>query len=96
LESLGFYDPRKKILKIKEERLKYWLSKGAQASATVKNLLITKGVMTGKKAKKGGRRKPESPKEEKISDKKSAQGGSQPKADQPLVGGKISGGESIG
>ena len=66
LESLGFYDPKKKVLKINEERIKYWLSKGAQASATVKNLLINKGVMTGKKAKKGGRRKAD----EKTTDKK--------------------------
>lgn len=68
LESLGFYDPKKKVLKMNEERIKYWLSKGAQASATVKNLLISKGVMAGKKAKKGGRRKAE--------DNKSTQGGS--------------------
>ncbi|MFH1366850.1 MAG: 30S ribosomal protein S16 [Patescibacteria group bacterium] len=70
LESLGFYDPKKKVLKMNEERIKYWLSKGAQASGTVKNLLISKGVMTGKKAKKGGRRKAEEKKNEAASDKK--------------------------
>ena len=59
LESLGFYDPRKKVLKINEERIKYWLSKGAQASGTVHNMLVTKGLIKGKKIKKGGNKKQE-------------------------------------
>jgi len=59
LESLGFYDPRKKVLKLKEERIKYWLSKGAKTSGTVHNLLVNKGLIKGKKVKKGGRRKEE-------------------------------------
>lgn len=57
LESLGFYDPRKKVLKLKEERIKYWLGKGAKTSATVHNLLVKNGLIKGKKAKKGGRKK---------------------------------------
>ncbi|MFA5069724.1 MAG: 30S ribosomal protein S16 [Patescibacteria group bacterium] len=59
LESLGFYDPRKKILKMNEERIKYWLSKGAQASGTVHNILVTRGLISGKKIKKGGNKKEE-------------------------------------
>lgn len=57
LESLGFYDPRKKVLKINEERIKYWLSKGAKTSGTVHNLLVKEGLIKGKKVKKGGRKK---------------------------------------
>lgn len=41
LEVLGFYDPKEKENKIqvKVERLKYWLSVGAQPSETVRALL---------------------------------------------------------
>ena len=40
LELLGSYDPHKKELKVKKERIDYWISKGAQASPTVNNLLV--------------------------------------------------------
>jgi len=52
LENLGFYDAcdkTKKNLQINEERIKYWLSKGAQTSDTVHNILISEGVIKGKK-----------------------------------------------
>lgn len=41
VEILGHYDPRKSpaIVKIDAERAKYWISKGAQPSETVKSLL---------------------------------------------------------
>ena len=51
LEILGSYDPRTKELKIKEERVKYWLSKGAKATPTVNNLLIEKKIIEGEKVK---------------------------------------------
>lgn len=53
LEDLGFYDPRPSPSKIelKEERVKYWLSIGAQASDTVYNLLVNKGIIKGDKRK---------------------------------------------
>lgn len=40
LELLGSYDPHKKELKVKMERVEYWISKGAQVSPTVNNLLV--------------------------------------------------------
>lgn len=40
LELLGNYDPHKKELKVKMERVEYWISKGAQVSPTVNNLLV--------------------------------------------------------
>jgi small subunit ribosomal protein S16 len=52
LENLGNYDPHTKELVIKEDRLKYWLSKGAQPSATIHNLLIEKKIIEGKKQRK--------------------------------------------
>lgn len=46
VEIIGAYNPRleKNKLTVNEDRLKYWTSKGAQASETVKNLLVECGV----------------------------------------------------
>jgi len=43
LEVLGFYDPKTEpvTVKIKKDRLKYWLAQGAQPTKAVKNLLRT-------------------------------------------------------
>lgn len=49
VEVLGSYDPHSKATVLKEERIKYWISKGAQASPTVHNLLVAKNVISGKK-----------------------------------------------
>ena len=51
LEILGSYNPRSKELSVKADKIKYWLSKGAQASASVFNLLVKEGVLEGKKMK---------------------------------------------
>ncbi len=40
LELLGTYNPHEKVLNVKKERVEYWVSKGAQASPTVNNLLV--------------------------------------------------------
>jgi len=49
LEILGSYNPRTKVANIKDERIKYWLSMGAQTSSTVHNLLINNNIITEKK-----------------------------------------------
>jgi small subunit ribosomal protein S16 len=49
VEILGSYDPHKKIAVLKEERIKYWLSKGAKASDTVHNLLVSKNIISDRK-----------------------------------------------
>lgn len=51
LELLGSYDPHATPTKIelKADRVKYWLSVGAQPSATAYNLLVEKGVLPGPK-----------------------------------------------
>jgi small subunit ribosomal protein S16 len=49
LEMLGSYHPKNKVVSLNNERILYWLSKGAQASPTVHNLLISKGVIQGVK-----------------------------------------------
>ena len=47
-EILGSYHPKTKETVLKNERILYWMSKGAQVSPTVHNLLISKKVMEGK------------------------------------------------
>jgi len=53
LENLGQYAPTQnpKILDIKRERVEYWLSKGAQTSNTVHNLLVQAGIVSDGKKK---------------------------------------------
>ena len=49
LEQLGTYNPRSKALTLNEDQVKHWISKGAQPTDSIHNLLINKGVITGKK-----------------------------------------------
>ena len=53
LEILGNYNSRTnpKIINLKADRIKYWLSKGAKASATVHNLLVDQKIVEGPKVK---------------------------------------------
>ncbi len=51
LEILGSYNPHSKDLKVKADRIKYWLEKGSGISPTVNNLLIEKGIIEGEKMK---------------------------------------------
>lgn len=45
IENVGHYSPLNKEIVINEERIKYWLSVGAQPTDTVKYMLVKKGVM---------------------------------------------------
>ena len=49
VEDLGYVDPLKKRRSFNAERIKYWLSKGAQASATVHNLLVSEKIIEADK-----------------------------------------------
>jgi len=48
IEELGTYDPiekdESKQVNLKEDRIRYWLEKGATTSETVGNLLRKKGI----------------------------------------------------
>lgn len=48
-QLLGTYNPKSKALTLNEERVKYWLSVGAQPTGSIHNLLVTKGIIEGKK-----------------------------------------------
>ena len=45
LEVLGSYHPKTKATILKNERILYWISKGAQTSPTAHNLLVKQGVI---------------------------------------------------
>ena len=67
LEILGSYDARKGKPVIHTDRVKHWLSVGAQASGTVHNMLVDLKVVTGKKVNVLGKKTPiikEAPKTE--------------------------------
>lgn len=49
LELLGSYDPHKKTLQSKKDRIAYWVGQGVQLSPTINNLLITHNIIQGKK-----------------------------------------------
>lgn len=43
IEEIGFYNPVTGKASLKKDRLEYWVTKGAQPSATVKSLLKKMG-----------------------------------------------------
>lgn len=50
IEVLGSYDSRRGEKAIFDgEKVNYWVSKGAQISPTVHNILVNKGIIKGKK-----------------------------------------------
>ncbi len=51
LEQVGTIDPHQtpSVVVLKEDRIKHWLSVGAQPSDSVHNLLVEKGLLAGPK-----------------------------------------------
>ena len=49
IEIVGSYDPRKKRVDLKADRIKQWIANGAQLSATAHNLLVKNKVIEGDK-----------------------------------------------
>lgn len=49
LKILGAFHPKTKETRLDREKILYWLSKGAQASPRVHNLLVTQGLIRAKK-----------------------------------------------
>lgn len=66
LEVLGNHDFRlEKNTQVKNDRVLYWLSKGAKATPTVHNLLVTLKVLEGKKINVLPKKTPQVKKEKK-------------------------------
>lgn len=61
IEQLGHYDPlienHEEGVKLDEERIKYWLSVGADVSETVASFLKQRGIEIPSKAKKNKKKK---------------------------------------
>ena len=70
IEDLGYVDPLKKRRSLKADRIKYWISKGAKASVTIHNLLVTEKVIDEPKIKVSNISKK---KQKEIADKKAAE-----------------------
>lgn len=49
LEDLGWFNPVSDKSEYKKDRILYWISKGAQPSDTVHNLLVGAKIVAGKK-----------------------------------------------
>lgn len=52
VEEVGFYNPLTKQRNLKGDRVKYWISQGAQPSDTVHNMLVSDSVIEGQKLPK--------------------------------------------
>lgn len=52
-EKLGTYNPHTKASELKNDRIAYWISKGAQPTETVHNLLVTLGIIKADKVVAG-------------------------------------------
>jgi len=72
LEILGNFDARRsEKAEFKNERVKYWMSKGAKLSDTVHNLFVERKIIGGKKLNVLPKKTPiksEKPAEEKLTE----------------------------
>ncbi|MBI2641988.1 MAG: 30S ribosomal protein S16 [Candidatus Wildermuthbacteria bacterium] len=88
IEEVGFFNPATKEKVLKPERLKYWISVGAQPSPTVWNLLVKEKIVEGTKLPK--HKKPKSAPEGRdlarlASQAKRAAGGKKEEAPAPAA-----------
>ncbi|MEI6480325.1 MAG: 30S ribosomal protein S16 [bacterium] len=69
IEILGNHDPRNDKGDVKADRVKYWMSQGAQLTGTLHNLFISKGVIKGDKVNKLPKKTPEKKEGEAVAPK---------------------------
>jgi len=70
LEDLGFHNPFTKETSLKTERIKHWLSKGAQPTGSAHNLLVAQGIIKDKKVKVTKVNQKKIEKKKKLADEK--------------------------
>jgi len=63
-EILGSYNVKKGEVLFKQDRIIYWMSKGAQVSDTIHNFLVHQKIITGKKKNVLSKKSPTKPKKE--------------------------------
>ena len=49
LEVLGSYTVKSDTVELKQDRISHWIANGAQVSDTAHNMLVSKGIIEGKK-----------------------------------------------
>jgi len=73
LEGLGNYNPHTKATVLNADRIKYWISKGAQPTPTVHNLLVAEKVIEAEKVR-ASKSKPGKKKQAELDAKKAEDG----------------------
>ena len=68
VEKVGTYNPKTKERNLNIERIKYWLSVGAKASGTMHNMLVSAGIVSGKKVNVLPRKSPPKKDDEQAKD----------------------------
>jgi small subunit ribosomal protein S16 len=66
IEQVGFYNPHSQTdqIELKEDRIKHWISKGAEPSPTVHNMLVKQNLIEGKSIPLGRPKKKRSKEEQ--------------------------------
>ena len=82
-EILGTYNLATDEKKVDADRVKYWISKGAQLSGTVHNYLITEKVITGKKINVLPKKRPIVKEAPKAEEAKKEEAKAEPVAEKP-------------
>lgn len=88
VEEVGFYNPLTKEKSIRAERVTYWISKGAQPSDTVHNMLVKNGILKEKKIavhKKAKESASSADKPEKVAEVKPVPAAEPPAEAKPVV-----------
>jgi small subunit ribosomal protein S16 len=65
-EIIGTYNVKMGTFEAKKDRVKHWIGVGAQVTPTVRNLLISKGIIEGKKVNVLPRKSPVKKEEKKA------------------------------
>ena len=82
IERVGSYNPKTKERILVADRIKYWISVGAQASGTVHNMLISEKIIEGKKINVLPQKSP--PKKEGEAEAAAPAAAPAPKAEAPV------------
>lgn len=63
-EIIGSYNVKQGEVIFKTDRVKYWISQGAQVSDTIHNFLVNQKIITGKKKNVLSKKSPTKPRKE--------------------------------
>lgn len=85
VELLGTYNPKSKALTLNEESVKSWVAKGAQPTDSIRNLLITKGVIEGKKANVLPKKSPQKSEAKLVEEKAAVEKAAAPEAGESVA-----------